>query len=305
MKDLIFWSVTLGEHFNPLPSVDRMKTILDEFCKQWMFQEELGAQLGGRHYQIRIILPKAESKATLLSIFGCRIKDIKDITFLPESNKSIEQGGLAFYVMKDDTRVAGPWSDPSYSTPRSRDWVPDMCKDIVDNPRPWMTTLNGIIEGPPSHRSILWICTLDGLGGVGKSLWNTWFEASGLGCWVGDGTPVQIKEAVCLEGERRAYSCDMPKTFAHDNRIGDYINTIETIKNGFIKTSMHGKRKKLVMNMRPHFIVFANTLPPYHMLTDGRIVCYTIDPKLPKEMQSLDLHRRYDESEPNYSQETP
>ena len=38
----------------------------------------------------------------------------RDVTVLPESNNSIQQGGLSFYVIKDDTRKAGPWYDPSF-----------------------------------------------------------------------------------------------------------------------------------------------------------------------------------------------
>lgn len=264
-----------------------MFDILTEFCKQWVFQRERGLIENKEHYQIRIILSAAQTKCTLLSIFDARLPDIRDLHICPESNRSLEQGGLSFYVLKDESRVAGPWSDPSFTAPRPYGWIPDQCASITHSPRPWMTTLNAMIADEPHHRAIIWICTLHGLGGVGKSLWNLWFEASGTGKWIGDGTPTQIKEAVISEGEFRAYSCDMPKTFSHDNRIGDYINAIETIKNGFIKTSMHGKRKRLMMNMRPHFISFANIMPPYHLLTDGRVHCYTIDPNKPHHEQEL------------------
>lgn len=287
-KPLRFWSVTLSQNYKPLPDVDRMKDILSEWADSWVFQLERGSVAGKLHYQCRMILENPQMTATMLTLFECRGFDVKDVTFLPETNKSIEQGGLAFYVMKDDTRVDGPWCDDRYQPPRPPNWIPDMCSDCVENPRPWMTSLLNIIEGPPHHRKILWICTLNGLGGVGKSLFTTYLEASKKACYLGDGTPIQLKEAVIADGEWKAYTLDLPKTFSHDNRIGDYVNVLETVKNGFIKTAMHGKRKKLLMNVRPHLIVFSNRVPPFEMMTEGRFDVYTIDPKSSAAEQTLD-----------------
>lgn len=288
-KPLHFWSITVAENFLPLHDVELMDKIMTEFFKHWCYQGELGTKLGKRHYQARGILGEPQRKATLISIFECRGFDKRDITFLPESNKSIQQGGLAFYVM-DDTkpRFSEMRCDPSYKIPRGPDWIPNQCRCLLDGTRPWAKSLIDIIDGPPSHRSIIWICTLGGFGGVQKSLLVLYLEAINKAIWIGDGTPTQIKEAVISEGEQLAYLVDMPKTFAHDNRMSDYINAIETIKNGFIKTAMNGKRKKLMMNNRPHVIVFANRLPDFSSMTHGRFDCYTIDPQKPETEQTLD-----------------
>ena len=287
-KPLLFWSVTLSQNYNALPSVDRTKVILAEFSKQWCFQLEKGSKLEKLHYQCRMILEEPQMLATMLHCFECRGFNVHDVTFLPESNKSIEQGGLSFYVMKDDTRVDGPWCDPTYKPPKPPDWIPEMCQTIRDHPRPWMSSLLTKLAGPAHHRKIIWICTLHGLGGVGKSLFTTYLEAANIACYLGDGTPIQLKEGTIAEGEWPAYTLDLPKTFAHDNRLGDYINTLETIKNGFIKTAMHGKRKKLMMERRPHVIGFANIHPPFGMMTEGRFEVYTVDPNLEPHEQTLD-----------------
>lgn len=296
-KPLHYWSLTVAEKFTPLCSEDRMDSVLSEFFAQWCYQGELGDKTDHRHYQCRVILKEPQRKQTLLSIFENRGFDARDITFLPESNKSIQQGGLSFYVMDDTKKLFLPFRcDPRYTIPRKKNWIPDMCKCIVDNPRPWMTTVLNILAGIPHHRQVIWICTIM-YGGVAKSLFNTYLEAAGIAIYIGDGTPTQIKEAVISEGEHRAYTVDLPKTFAHDNRIGDYINCIETIKNGFVKTAMHGKRKKLVMNQRPHFIVFSNSYPPFNMMTEGRFNVFTIDASKDPGVQTLDPW-----SPPEYSQ---
>lgn len=288
-KPLKFWSITVGNNFHELVSPTHLSDILSQFFDQWVFQGEYGTNNGKPHYQIRGILPDPQMFGTLLHCFQMRGIPKEDVTVCPESNKSIEQGGLAFYVMDSTKDVwSPPMHDPSYTPPRPLNWVPAMCKCIVDEPRPWMVSLNEMIESPPDYRAIIWICTLDGKGGVGKSLYNTYLEATNKACYLGSGTPTQILEAVCAEGERLAYTLDLPKTGDSNIKIGDYIHVIETVKNGFIKTAMHGKRKKLIMNNRPHVIVFSNITPPLASMTEGRFKTYTINPDLYPEDQTLD-----------------
>lgn len=289
-KPLKFFSVTIGSNHHELISPQLMDGMFDELHLQsWCYQGEYGDQLDKKHYQCRMIFNEFTMKGTLLHIFDMHGIPKEDVHICPESNKSIEQGGLAFYVMDKTKKLFLPMrADRSFKPFRPLNWIPEMCKEIVENPRPWMRALNEIIEFEPHHRAIIWICTLNGKGGVGKSLYNTWLECSGKGVFIGSGTPVQLQEAVICDGESLCYTLDLPKTFAVDNKIGDYINAIEVIKNGFIKTGMHGKRKKLVMNKRPHVIVFSNRLPPYESMTEGRFLCYTINPDMEPGLQCLD-----------------
>ena len=288
-KPLHFWSLTVANNHKPLLNADDFDSVCTQFGKQWCYQGEYGSNKQKPHYQVRIIVDPPQTKATLLHCFSMRGMDINDITFKPESNKSIEQGGLSFYVMDSTKDVWLPMRcDPSYKLPKSPNWVPSMCQIIVDTPRPWQVKVLEMLQGEPHHRQIIWICTLNGLGGVQKSLFTTYLEAIGKALYVGDGTPIQLKEAVISEGEQSAYTMDLPKTFAADNRIGDYINVIETIKNGFLKTAMHGKRKRLMMDKRPHVLVFSNRTPPYDAMTEGRFMTFTINPNKPAMFQTLD-----------------
>lgn len=287
-KPLAYWSITVGCNKHDLLPPDKFDAVLEEFFHQWCYQGEYGDKNKKKHYQVRGICAEKQMKATLLHCFVMRGIARDDVTFLPESNKSIEQGGLAFYVMDSTKDVWLPCRrDPTYQVPRAKDWIPSMCKEIVENPRPWQRTLMNMITQPPDHRKIIWICTLDGLGGVGKSLFTTYLEASRKACYLGAGTPIQLQEAVISDGEWPAYTLDLPKQFAKDNAIGDYINALEIIKNGFIKTGMHGKRKKLMMDQRPHVIVFSNRTPPFQMMTEGRFIVFVIDPRKPAMFQTL------------------
>lgn len=290
-KPLKMWSLTIGNNFHTLLPAETMDAIFTEFYDQWVYQGERGTQNQKQHYQARVICAEPMMKCTLLHCLEMRGIPRNDVTFCIESNKSIEQGGLAFYVMDATKDVwLAPRYDPSFTPPKPPGWYPSMCQSIVDEPRPWMTSVLNMLERPPHHRAIIWICTLNGLGGVAKSLFNVYLEATGKACFLGTGTPTQILEAVCAEGEKRAYTLDLPKTSDSNIRIGDYINVLETVKNGFIKTAMHGKRKRLIMDQRPHEIVFSNILPPTQTMTEGRFHTFTIDPNLAPENQTLDRY---------------
>ena len=106
-KPLKFWSITLRHNYTERPTPSRVKKVLAEFFAQWMFQLEKGQNESKEHYQCRGIVSEGQMTETLFSIFECRGYDRRDVIFLPESNNSISQGGLSFYVMKDDTCI-GP-----------------------------------------------------------------------------------------------------------------------------------------------------------------------------------------------------
>lgn len=119
-KPLKFWSITLSHNYTERLDVARVKTILSEYFLHWVFQLEAGHAELKDHYQCHGLLFEGQMTETMLTIFERRGYDRRDVTFLPEFNNSVTQGGLAFYCMKDDTRKEGPWHDPSYN-PRKWD----------------------------------------------------------------------------------------------------------------------------------------------------------------------------------------
>ena len=285
-KPLKFWSLTISNNHHTLLSPEEMDNVFVEFSKQWCYQGEYGDQLHKPHYQCRLILEDPQMKATMIHCLSMRGIPANDVTFLPESNKSIEQGGLAFYVMDSTKDVwLPPRCDPSYKPPRPPNWIPKMCQHLPD--RPWQSQMITLLNSPPDHRKIIWIATI-GKGGVAKSLFTTYCHVTGLAKFVGDGTPLNLKLGVIAMGEHKGYAFDLPKTFAADNKIGDYINAIETIKNGFILVTMHGKTQELIMEERPHVVVYCNRMPPYQTMTDGRFDAYTINPDRPISEQYLE-----------------
>jgi len=73
---------------------------LSKHCKAFVFQLEKGEQTGYVHYQGRVSLNERARKANILAL--------KDAKYSPTSR----EGSKNFdYVMKEDTRLEGPWSD--------------------------------------------------------------------------------------------------------------------------------------------------------------------------------------------------
>ena len=255
-KPLKFWSLTIAKIDNL--SVDRMKSILTEFTDQWIFQKEAGTQTGHIHYQCRFIIDPAQYTETLLTIFEARGIVRETVTFLPESNNSISQGGLTFYVMKDDTRVDGPWYDPSFK-PRKRVTYEGRDLECMKDPRGFQRHIIDDIKPDADDRTMNWWFNKSGCGGKSKLMkWLRWTTDDVAR--VGLGSATQIKTSIIEKGPHRAYMVDLPRVRGSDERQQELFSALEEIKNGWVESPMYGKSAELLMEP-PHIHIFSNELP--------------------------------------------
>lgn len=274
-KALACWSLTVACNHAELPSVDRMKSILSEFATQWIFQSELGEQKGKPHYQGRLKLTEPQYKASLLAIFGCRFEDMKDVTFLPESNNSIAQGGLAFYCMKDLTREGGPWTDPTY-TPKRISLYNFEDLECMAVPRPFQSTILDMVAQPPDDRTIHWI--YEETGNVGKSKFLKYlrsrpeFDMARIPM----GTATQIKTSTIAKGPHKIYCVDLPRVRGSLETQHDLFSALEEVKNGWVESAMYGKNQELIM-LPPHVFIFSNDLPKLSLTSADRWRIWTIN----------------------------
>lgn len=276
-KPLKFWSVTIYGNRGPLPDAKRMKEVFAEFAAQWMFQTERGGQAKKLHYQCRMILEPAQMTETLLHVFECRGMHRDDVTFKPESNKSICQGGLSFYVMKDDTRVEGPWHDPTY---RPKKVVVYEGKDLacMKTPREFQSYVMRQCRAQPNDRDMYWWWNQSGCGGKSKLMK---FMRMSLGDEKWDmarvpmGSATQIKTAVIEKGPHRIYMVDLPRVRGSDERQQELFSALEEIKNGWVESPMYGKAAELLMEP-PHIHIFSNELPNLLFASMDRWRIFTI-----------------------------
>ncbi len=241
--------------------------LLDKHCKRWCFQLEKGEKNGYMHWQVRFSLKVRLRYSTIL-------QSIKKKSFwigghiTPTSNPTYWSGDM-FYVMKEDTRVSGPWSDKDDKKVLTQqlEWF------VKQKLRPFQTD---IIEQSQifDMRTIdlIW----DTTGCCGKSLLSEYMEYEGLA----EEIPAyrlmdDIFQWVATRPIKKSYIIDLPRGMKKD-RLGDFYSGIEVIKNGVAFDKRNRATK--VRFSRPRIFVFTNILPDFKLMSDDRWVIWKILP---------------------------
>ncbi len=270
-KPLKCWSATI---FAPELTPPRFREISDEFAQSWVFQKERGATSGKEHFQCRWITHEPLYKESLLVVLEARGIERKYVSFRPESCNSIKQGGLAFYCMKDETRIEGPWHDDTYRPPKRRKTYAGEDLACMENPRPFQARIIELLDRDWDDRHIYWWC--DAAGGAGKSKLLKWLRFKGYDmARVPMGTATQIKTAVIDLGVRNAYLVDLPRVQGKEESIRDLFSALEEIKNGWVVSAMYGKPGELLMKP-PHLHIFSNELPNPHVSSLDRWLIFSL-----------------------------
>jgi len=232
-----------------------IKDSLNGIVKKFVFQKEKGDS-GYIHYQGRISLVKKRRKNALLNLFG----DLKPNYCEPTVNFEFFRGD-AFYQMKEDTRIDGPWTN----------------KDEVRYQTKQLLYFKGL-ELRPYQQAIIDKCSQfdlrtidliwDTKGNIGKSLLSEYLDYEGLA----EEVPAfrlmdDIFQWVCSRPVKKSYLIDMPRGMKKD-RLGDFYSGIEVIKNGVAYDKRYHAKK--IRFDRPRIFVFTNTLPNLSMLSMDR-----------------------------------
>lgn len=109
-SQIVGFDFTLPKNDN-WPDINVVVTHLREWCKHYVFQEERGDS-GYEHWQGRVRLIKARRWNEIKGKF-CPGGNVT-----PTVDKQFQEKTFT-YVMKADTRVAGPWDDRDYEEPQS------------------------------------------------------------------------------------------------------------------------------------------------------------------------------------------
>lgn len=238
---------------------DTIKEILTKNCTSWAFQKEEG-ESGYIHYQGELQLLK---KRRLTDIYTLIPGGTTHWT--PKSNGAIKKGVRFSYVLKDDTRIAGPWTDQNPDGPEE---MPAVLKDY--RPYPWRTTITGMMrEKCPSTCRLINIL-IDGHGGAGKSTFKKWLAWQRLASII-EPQPEQkhVEAAVMTAKTKRAFVIDTPRTSSPWTAAGTtFWAAIERIKDG--TATEHRNSHKAVFFDTPHIWVFTNTMPNMGALSPDR-----------------------------------
>lgn len=245
---------------------EEVKMKLKEICKMWCFQLEKGEKTEFMHYQGRVSFKLKTRKAPLL---------FPGIHWSPTSSLNKDNN---FYVVKSETREAGPWSDKDKEV-----YVPKQYRDI--KLYKWQQE---IIDSRNVFNDRIIDMIYDEKGNNGKSTVASIAEImyNAIDC-----PPINdCKELIqyvcneCMDNELRTPGLvfvDLPRAMNKDGLYGIY-SAIEQIKKGkLVDTRYHGRKWWIDS---PRIWVFSNHLPDLSLLSNDRWRIWTIN----KDTQQLE-----------------
>lgn len=226
--------------------------VLEGWCKKWVFQLERG-DTGYEHWQGRVSLIKKRRIGEIVGkwCIGGHI------------SITSKAGTTAFnYVMKNDTRIAGPWADTDAERPpMTRQLTSFMQNELY----PWQAKVRDICK-EVDDRSINVI--VDQVGNIGKSIFAEYLEYMDLATEI---PPFRSMEDImqCAMGMpvAKTYLIDMPRGMKKD-KLGEFYSGLEALKNGIMYDKRYAFKKRRIN--RPNIFVFSNCEPVMNLLSQDR-----------------------------------
>jgi len=241
------WDFTWSqENISTRPSAE----LLNKECKKWAFQLEEG-EGGYKHYQGRISLKVKARLGQVIDMFP------KGVHWSVTSKANCEN---QFYVLKDETRIEGPWksTDP---------YIPKQIR-MIKELRPWQKDVLKI-SGNWSTRDINVI--IDPKGNNGKSTLVLWAIANKLGQQLPACNNYKDLMRMAMNVHEatnfKTLFIDMPRGL-NKEKVGAMFSAIESIKNGYLWDDRYEFKQKLIDC--PAVWVFTNKTFERGDLTDDR-----------------------------------
>ncbi len=255
-RGALLWRFHLTTHGVTELDVPEFKRDLSAYCKKWCFQLEK-APAGGLHFQARISLREKKRLQQCIRMFPGSHVSI-------ETNAAGKSGAGELYVMKSDTRVAGPWTDKDVVLYR------DPIYDIGSHLRPWQKEVMRRLAAQ-DERGILIVVDAD--GNNGKTVLSHYIVQYCEGRYVPPHcqTPDEISQFVhglCKSGQQYTIVIDLPRAALLRNIAPRIFSAFETIKSGYLYDKRYGARYMYIKP--PKIVVFCNTTPDQALLTADR-----------------------------------
>jgi len=117
-----------------LPDIDTFVEAITPLFKKWTFQKEQAPETGRHHFQGRGSLIKRKRRGELIQLLNA-IDLLKGMEVRETVTANCTN---AFYVMKYDTRVEGPWSDETYDKPS---YIPRQYRGLLEKLHPYQNDI--------------------------------------------------------------------------------------------------------------------------------------------------------------------
>lgn len=240
---------------------DQIIDILTGIAKKYCFQKEQGDS-GYIHYQGRLSLIKKRRKIEALKLFK-----VPPNYFEPTTNPEYATGD-AFYQLKEDTRIDGPWKDTDVTKVLTHQLnifnkfeLYPYQKDLLDKALQFCMRTIDLVYDPN--------------GNIGKSIFSEYLEYKGVAEEI---PPYRLMDDifswVASRPIKKCYIVDMPRGMKKD-KLGDFYSGIEVIKNGVAYDKRYTAKK--VRFDRPRIFVFTNGLPEFSLMSKDRWNVWSIN----------------------------
>lgn len=250
------------------------KYLFKPHCKLWVWQLEKGEKEGKYHCQIYFELYKKTRTLTLASQVGN--KEMLSGISMREASLA-GRAAIRFYCAKDETRVAGPFSNQALGqTEVPTAW--DM-KAIKDSPFPWQKSIiTWVSKKCNNDRKIVWI--YDPAGCSGKTKLIKYCLQEKLAIPIQYGAARDLMNMIYQNKGANAYMFDLTRCKPKQMPGDDIYSTMEAAKNGMVQNTKY--ETGFATFDPPHMFIFANVKPEFSKLTRDRwqVLCINEDGKL-------------------------
>lgn len=265
--------------------------VLARVCKKFVFQLETAPTTKKLHWQGRVSLTVKK-----------RLHELKDIMSGPmlitRWSPTSQKGKATFdYVMKEDTRVEGPWSDKDWKPPV----MPAELKAIAAL-FPWQQAIvDDCSQMDEVKRKINVI--VDVTGGQGKGLLRKYLHFHKIAKSIPTTTRVDTIMAWAMKFPARAYIVDMPRGTGMKKDVIEMWRGLECLKDGRAYETRYVPQD-MEMEFAPHIWVMTNEKPDMRYLSTDRWVMWLIDPKdqvlMPYSDKAAQNVAKYNEAKARY-----
>jgi len=248
-----------------------IKLVLLDISKHFIFQKEMGKEIkdghehGFVHWQIRL-KTKIPMRTTAL------VKKLKGTVLegshISPTSKDVHLSNDFNYVMKEETKIEGPWSDLPEELMKG--YIPPQCR--IDNWRPWQQQALDLFEQHPGR---IINVLVQKKGNKGKSTFGLTCLVRGLTEYVPCVTDSKdmVQMLYCLP-TAKTYIINLTKSVAKQNLEG-FFDAVETLKDGMIYDFRNKFKRRIIAT--PHVFIMTNTLPKKSLTSVDRWRLWTID----------------------------
>lgn len=241
--------------FDDIP-YEVIKVALAKICKKYTFQQEKGEETGTIHFQGRFSLKNKKRKCDVIRVCSKDLGWLKfHISITSKENRTND-----FYVTKDETRIAGPFSD--------KEVIEDIPPDVLEMKTlyPWQQQMCDLLH-EDSNRAIDIVYDPEGCKGkTALTRYMRHYHGAQLIPLLNDAKDIMriAYNSITKKGIKSIYMIDMPRAVAKD-KLQQFFSGIELLKSGYAYDDRYEFND--ITFKKPRVCVFTNTYPTMNFMS--------------------------------------